>query len=457
MNRGKLVFALLFAGLFLGAVHADECMDCHEKETPGIVAQWKESAMADDLSCPTCHGRKHTGYDDAQNAKIPTPDTCEVCHEDKVAEFSAGKHAIAWAAMNAMPTTHMSPDYLIEGKRGCGGCHQIGLKSDEDTQKMVAEGNHYGAASCDACHTRHKFSKEEARKPEACRTCHMGFDHPQWEMWSTSKHGSIYAMDGDNDRAPICQDCHMQGGNHEVRTAWGFLALRTNGLAPYPGEDEEWWADRVTILQAIGVLDQEGNPTTLLDTVAAADVARLSAEDFDAERAKMVEVCKECHSASFVDAQMKNGDAAVRESDKIFATAIREVVSLYEEGLVDSYPSLLSFHNVDTEVEQHLYKMFMEYRMRAFQGAFHANPDYAFWYGNAELVSALAEIKEKAQEMREAKKMADDIAELKGAVGQEATSKEAPAPAEAKGICGPSLLAVLALAPLVGYRLRKRS
>jgi hypothetical protein len=43
----------------------------------------------------------------------------------------------------------------------------------------------------------------------------------------------------------------MPKGNHEVRTAWGFLALRTNGLAPYPGEDEEWWSDRVTILKGL--------------------------------------------------------------------------------------------------------------------------------------------------------------------------------------------------------------
>ena len=37
-------------------------------------------------------------------------------------------------------------------------------------------------ASCDACHTRHTFSAEEARQPQACQTCHMGFDHAQWEM-----------------------------------------------------------------------------------------------------------------------------------------------------------------------------------------------------------------------------------------------------------------------------------
>ena len=40
-------------------------------------------------------------------------------------------------------------------------------------------------------------------------------------------------------------------------------------------------------------------------------------------------------------------------------------------------------------------------RMRAFQGTFHANPDFAFWYGWSELQKDLTEIKEKAAEMRE--------------------------------------------------------
>ena len=47
--------------------------------------------------------------------------------------------------------------------------------------------------------------------------------------------------------APTCQTCHMQDGNHEVRTAWGFLAVRL----PLP-EDKQWAADRATILASLG-------------------------------------------------------------------------------------------------------------------------------------------------------------------------------------------------------------
>ena len=52
-------------------------------------------------------------------------------------------------------------------------------------------------------------------------------------------------------------------------------------------------------------------------------------------------------------------------------------------------------------IEQTLFEMHLKHRMRAFQGAFHANPDYALWYGWSEMVRDLTEIKEMAAELRE--------------------------------------------------------
>ena len=113
----------------------------------------------------------------------------------------------------------------------------------------------------------------------------MGFDHPQWEMYSTSKHGTIWQIEGKSGkRAPTCQTCHMSGGDHNVMTSWGFLALRL------PEEDKEWMNDRVAILQALGVLDEMGNPAARLDLVKAGKVARLTKEGFQKERDKMIRV-----------------------------------------------------------------------------------------------------------------------------------------------------------------------
>ena len=70
------------------------------------------------------------------------------------------------------------------------------------------------------------------------------------------------------------------------------------------------------------------------------------------------------------------------------AEAIRIVAALYKEGVLKkpenysyAFPDLLALDNAPTVIEQKLFTMFHEYRMRAFQGAFHFNPDYSFWYG----------------------------------------------------------------------------
>jgi len=47
--------------------------------------------------------------------------------------------------------------------------------------------------------------------------------------------------------------------------------------------------------------------------------------------------------------------------------------------------------------------MFMEQRMRTFQGAFHANPDYTLWYGWSAMKTSLLEIKTMAEDMRKRK------------------------------------------------------
>jgi hypothetical protein len=44
--------------------------------------------------------------------------------------------------------------------------------------------------------------------------------------------------------------------------------------------------------------------------------------------------------------------------------------------------------------------MHLKHRMRTFQGAFHANPDYALWYGWSEMVRDLRDIEEMAEELR---------------------------------------------------------
>ncbi len=71
-----------------------------------------------------------------------------------------------------------------------------------------------------------------------------------------------------------------------------------------------------------------------------------------------------------------------------------------------AFPDLLTFHDALTVIEQKLFVMFLEHRMRTFQGTFHANPDYALWYGWSEMQRDLTEIQALARDFREKPKPA---------------------------------------------------
>lgn len=411
--------ALAAALLFSAAAPASEtkpaadCVGCHARKgiTGSALRDFSMSKhAAQGMTCAECHlkgdAAKSTSACETPGVVKTVPAAvCGACHATQVEQFAKGKHSKAWVAMSAMPTTKDQPKAIMDGMKGCGGCHRIGTDGGK----------------CDSCHTRHTFSAAEARRPEACATCHMGFDHPQWEMYSTSKHGILVTQnaarwdwekglgdwfkepakaDATTPRAPTCAFCHMPDGDHGVRTAWGFLALRL------PEDDREWMADRVEILKALGVLDKDGKPTARLDVVKAGDVARLSKEDWEKERGRVTAQCAKCHAPSTVKAELAKGDEIVRAGDRLMADAIREVDALYRDGILPEpkdrpfHVDVLRFYEVEHPVEQKLYVMLMEHRMRNFQGAFHMNPDYQHWYGWAEMKRDLAEIRAEAKALR---------------------------------------------------------
>ncbi|MCL4415954.1 MAG: cytochrome C [Actinobacteria bacterium] len=408
----KVIIFTILSIFLICSVFAKDCVDCHKKISPNIISDWELSKHSkQDVDCSICHGDKHQSEKDVSKAKIPTPDTCAQCHSTQVEQYKSGKHSIAWAAMQAMPTIHWQPMVLTKGKKGCGGCHKIGLKTEDEIKQLKKDDGGFGTASCDSCHTRHTFSVKEAKQPQACETCHMGFDHPQWEMYSTSKHGVRYLLKQikilpETASAPTCQTCHMSEGNHSVGTGWGFLAVRL----PMP-DDKQWTADRVLILQALGVLDPDGNPTGRLDVVKAAKVAKLTQEEWQAERDKMIKICSKCHSENFAKSELEKGDQMIKEADRLMAQAIKIIADLYKDGIIEkpngyayAFPDLLTFHDAPTKIEQKLFVMFLEHRMRTFQGAFHNNPDYALWYGWSEMQQDLTEIKTISEELRKSKK-----------------------------------------------------
>ena len=236
--------ARLLTDLPSGELSSGECSTCHARYNPTIVRQFSASAMgrvgrqnprvdhpSTQLSCANCHGTNHDTIM-AVRGRVPES-VCAGCHvtiyQEHVVDAGhsygpgpAGIGIKTGSGTSTSPITPQMPRKVME--MGCDPCHAQAGATDEaywsqEEKKYIDSSSLQYRNGCMACHTRHAFNLEEARKPESCYTCHMGPDHPNYEAYMSSKHGSIYAARGDawdwtepmasaTWEAPTCAYCH---------------------------------------------------------------------------------------------------------------------------------------------------------------------------------------------------------------------------------------------------------
>lgn len=392
------------------------CIECHRVATPGLFADWAASRhAAANITCLDCHqageedvdiSKAHYEYYNRSDLpygksqyKIPvaavvTPKDCSRCHPDEVTQYSRSKHAntmeIIW---KIDPWLNKGMNSDNERKAGCYYCHGTILKItdgkiDSATWPNVGVGrvNLDGSlGSCTSCHTRHRFSVMEARKPEACGQCHLGPDHPQAEIYKESKHGDIYDTFGDqynwnaaggtwtpgvDYRAPTCAACHMSGSgkvmtSHDVteRLSWETqapLTVRPSEFAAFPAKT-----------------------------------------DWKAERGKMKDVCLQCHGLAWVDDFYATFDKAVEEYNNVYFKPAKAMLdNLYSKKLLDN----TTFFDEALEVE--FYELWHHEGRRARMGTMMMAPDYAWWHGFYECKNRFNRFMEGAQELIETNKAA---------------------------------------------------
>ncbi|HET6342157.1 MAG TPA: multiheme c-type cytochrome [Gemmatimonadota bacterium] len=414
-----------------GVLDAATCAECHRGLHPTIVQQFEASAMGragiqnarvdqrPTLTCADCHG---TDHDEIMAAQGRVPETtCAGCHaqiyQDHVLDAGhsygpgPGDLGINWERNIAVPNYAQMPRKVME--MGCDPCHAQAGATDakywsEEQKKYVDTSSLQVRNGCIACHTRHAFSLVEARKPEACYTCHMGPDHPNYEAYMSSKHGSIYAARGDEWdwtapmaearwEAPTCAYCHMvyvdesgaRTSSHNMtrKIVWGM------GIQAASGQLED-------------VLDYPENRE---------------------KRFEMVRLCMTCHSEDKARNYLRSADAHKLAGDALVVEARQILAGLYEDELIE--PShgwraagLLpgpEFSAVDlppevamhwpaglyydvTTVEREYFDMFFFSNLKSYKGAFHMSPDYAWWYGYADVLGHLARLRDEAQQLRDA-------------------------------------------------------
>src|SRR6266545_4330890 len=107
-----------------------DCVACHEKRTPGIVAQWRGSRHArQGVGCWECHNAspKEPGafaHEGATVLTVVTPSACANCHGAIVDEFQHSHHADAARFIGSLDNVLGE---VVEGRlaavNGCRQCH----------------------------------------------------------------------------------------------------------------------------------------------------------------------------------------------------------------------------------------------------------------------------------------------------------------------------------------------
>jgi len=375
------------------------CIDCHRESNPGIVRDWRAGVHARvGVGCYDCHkteekagflSEAHLEHDPEPIAVVVTPKTCAGCHPEEAGQYARSKHAhtneIIWKIDYWL---NDGMNNAIERATGCYACHGTVVEVLEGrpilgTWPNVGVGriNPDGSlGSCSSCHTRHRFSIKEARKPEACDQCHLGPDHPQIEIYEESKHGTIYHAEveewnwdpddrnwtaGRDYRAPTCAACHMSAApgvpsSHDVteRLAWETqapLTVRPREFTPFP-----------------------------------------AATDWRVERDKMKQVCLQCHSVMWTDDHFSNLDSVVSNYNQGYFTPAKQIMDdLYDRGLLS--PALYFDENLEWE----FYELWHHEGRRARMGAAMMAPDYAWWHGFYELKHRFNHIVVEAEALRQ--------------------------------------------------------
>ncbi len=348
--------AFIFILFPVQMAYAADCLDCHQ----GITKNWQQSKMAATVSCVDCHGNRHTNASNADLVQRATPKVCASCHPEQVEQFSAGKHAYGFDALAVVPNYHAIPEVAAEA--GCEGCHKVGYNWPDGSK-----------GRCDSCHARHTFSVAEALEPEACGNCHSG-DHPQYNLYTNSKHGMFYAITADSSRYPTCQTCHMVDGNHKAMTAWGFIGYRPPSPQQNPGDRR--------------ILEQIKAAITEIGPAKAPQVYRTSYAEWETERQQMLTACTQCHAESFAKERLELGDKMVLESSALYVQIYGLTNQMYTEGLIDA------------KTKNSLLRNALAHRFSAYMGAFHGSHEAAWDEGYLALTDDLIKVRDTYTQLK---------------------------------------------------------
>ena len=342
--------------------HAVGCAECHTLR-PGAHADTREHndfkihlAVSPD-DCATCHVTESTQY--AKNIMAHAHNNlAENSLYQDLQRTIIGKSKIQKGKI------HFSPANDLTRSDACFYCHGTRLEvtgwetRDTDAGELqfpiikgwpnqgVGRVNLDGSrGACSACHTRHHFSIEMARKPYTCKECHAGPDVPAFKVYAASKHGNIFSAKnstwnftavpwtiGTDFTAPTCAVCHISlvvnsdgvvvnQRSHQMNNR---LESRIFGLIyahPYPKEPD-----------TSKIRNKAGMPLPTDFDGRLAQNYLIGPEEQKIRRQTMQNTCLNCHSTTWVKDYFARLDNTIKASNATVLIATDLVSRAWESG-----------------------------------------------------------------------------------------------------------------------------
>ncbi len=341
------------------------------------------------VGCAECHTQNPGAHKDSFEHNgftvhvVVTPEDCATCHKTEKSQYAENVMAHAYGNLENNKLYGM----LVKSVNGtlvydkgklnqtdpnaetsadsCLYCHgtkiEVGAPAVRETvmgemEFPVLEGwpnqgvgrmNPDGSmGSCTPCHPRHAFSMAVARKPYTCKECHNGPDVPAYKVYSSSKHGNIYASKftdwnfkatpwkiGKDFTAPTCAACHislLSGADGEIvaeRTHKMTDRLSWRIFGPVYAHPQPKAPNTDIIVNKNGLQ----LPTTLDGEPASQFL--ISAEEMQTRRKTMQAACLTCHATDWVDGYYKRLDNTVAETNATVLAATRIIQDAWTKGL----------------------------------------------------------------------------------------------------------------------------
>jgi hydroxylamine dehydrogenase len=398
------------------------------------------------VGCFECHSKnpqKHKDNFEHMGFRINvvvSPGDCNTCHPVEVGQFAPSKKAHAIKNLIGNPVYHTLADAttgvqkldngrLVSAKPSestlhetCLGCHgtrvefrgmkKVSTKMGEISVPDLANWPNQGVGrenpdgtegACTACHPRHAFSIEVARKPYTCGQCHHEPDVPAWNVYEESKHGNIFHSKnhewdfdpvpwviGKDFKTPTCSVCH---NSLVVRPDGEVVAERSHNFG------SRLWVRLFGLIYSHAqprsgdtsiIKNKDGLPLPTTFSGGTASEYLIDKAEQQRRMALMKSVCFGCHSTDWANGHFRKLDNTIEETDEMVRTSTMLMTDSWDKGVTDKTDPF------DEPIEKMWVKQWLFYSNSIrYSSAMTGAPDYtSFKLGWWELSDILRQMKE---------------------------------------------------------------